>query len=177
MSINKIINFIAFQIIWLIAVIGAANELIWPTIIIVGLFCVWQLSPKRRHKNDLRLVIFALITGLILDSTWQASGLIQYQLSLPFIAPIWILSLWVCLALGINHSLAWLKKSLWLPILFGAIGAPLSYLAGNRLGALSYPDGLLMINILLSISWAAVMCGFTQFDRLFTKLSSNKNEY
>jgi len=34
--------------------------------------------------------------------------------------------------------------------------------------ALSYPQGLLTINILLAISWALVMTIFTQYERLVT---------
>ena len=167
MNLNKIINFIAFQVIWLIAVIGAANEKLLPTVLAVAAFCCWQLSAKRRHQDDLPLLGFAIIAGLILDSAWQALGLIQYNLPIPMIAPIWIILLWITLALSINHSMIWLKKSIWLAILFGAIGAPMSYYAGSKLDALSYPQGLFTINILLAISWALVMIIFTQYERFF----------
>ena len=169
---NKLINFVAFQVIWFIAVIGAANDILWPSIIAVLAFCAWQLTPSRSHKNDARLIIFAIIAGLTFDSLWQFSGLITYKLALPVIAPIWILLLWVTFALNINHSLAWLKKNHWLPILFGAIGAPLSYYAGNRIGAISYPNGAFNISILLSISWACITYFFTHYERLF----QNKTE-
>lgn len=164
---NNIINFIAFQVIWLIAVIGAANEFIWPTIIAVFGFVIWQLSPKRRHPNDIRFVIYAIIFGLILDSIWQMSGLIKFKLALPYIAPVWILLLWVTFALTFNHSLTWLKKNAYFPIIFGLIGAPLSYYAGTRLQAISYPEGALFISILLSASWALVIFFFVQYDKLF----------
>ena len=165
MNLDKVINFIAFQVIWLIAVIGAANEIWLPTALAVAAFCCWQLPSKRRHKSDLALIICAILSGLLLDSLWQATGLIEFKLALPLIAPVWILLLWVTLALSINHSLAWLKKNIWLAVLFGAIGAPLSYFAGSKLGALTYPQGLLMIHILLSISWAIIMPLFTHFER------------
>ena len=166
---NKFINFIAFQIIWFIAVIGAANDILWPTMVAVCVFCAWQLAPSRRHSNDVPLIIFALIFGLIFDSFWQLSGLITYKLALPMIAPIWILLLWITLALSMNHSLAWLKRNNWFPIFFGAIGAPASYYAGNRLGALSYPNDAFYISLLLSISWAFVMYFFVHYERLFQR--------
>ena len=180
MKINNIINFIAFQIIWLIAVLGAANELLWPTIIAVFAFMLWQLSPQRRHPNDIRFVIYAITFGLILDSLWQASGLIEFKLALPFIAPIWILLLWITFALTFNHSLTWLKKSPWFPIVFGMIGAPLSYYAGTRLEAVSYPGGALLISVFLSTSWAVVTFFFARYDTLFKhskKTGTINNEY
>lgn len=166
---NIVINFIAFQVVWLIAVIGAANNLLWPTVIAVLAFMAWQLSPQRRHPNDIKFVIYAAIFGLILDSLWQVTGLINFQLSLPFIAPIWILLLWVTFALTFNHSLMWLKKKIWFASVFGCIGAPLSYLAGTRLNALSYPEGPLFISILLGISWALVTPFFVHYDTIFNK--------
>ncbi len=163
---DKLINFIAFQIIWLVAVLGAANERLWPTIILAFAFAIWQLSPQRRHENDIKFVIYALIFGLILDSAWQMLGLIEYKLNLRYIAPIWILLLWVTLALTFNHSLSWLQKKTGFAIVFGSIGAPLSYFAGNRLEAIHYPQGSLLISILLSVSWAAVCYFFVHQQTL-----------
>ena len=173
---NKLINFIAFQIIWLVAVLGAANELLWPTSVIVIAFAVWQLSPQRRHHNDMKFVLYALLFGLVLDSTWQFFGLIEYKLSLNNIVPIWILLLWMTLALTFNHSLAWLKNNPWFPIIFGCIGAPLSYFAGNRLEAISYPQGPLFISISLSISWAAVCYFFARYHTFQYKKNDISNE-
>ena len=169
MSISKnyIINFVAFQIIWLVAVLGAAHQFLWPTVLSVLAFILWQLTPSRRHHNDIRFVFFAICFGLVLDSLWQALGLIKYELALPMIAPIWILLLWITFALTFNHSLAWLKKKSWFPIIFGLIGAPLSYFAGTRLDAISYPEGPVLISALLAFSWACVTFFFAQYEKIF----------
>ena len=57
-------------------------------------------------------------------------------------------------AITINSSLSWLKKKLNLSILFGAIGGPLAYLAGEKLGAVTLltSDAL----IIISTGWAII---------------------
>lgn len=159
--INKnVINFVAFQLIWLAAVLGAAKQIVWPCIVFTALFAAWQLSPKQRHPNDSRLLLIALPIGLVADSFWQISGLVQYASAGPLspLAPIWIMMLWVAFALTFNHSLAWLKSKLWLAALFGLFGSPLSYWAGSRLGAMSYLHNPWWVSIAFGISWAGIVC-------------------
>ena len=62
--------------------------------------------------------------------------------------------LWMIFAMTLNHSLAWLSQKIYLSILFGALGGPLAYIAGEKLGAIS----LLSTNsiISLSIGWAVI---------------------
>jgi len=47
-------------------------------------------------------------------------------------------ALWMLFATTLNVSLAWLKRSALLAALFGAIGGPLAYYGGAKLGALSF---------------------------------------
>ena len=166
---NNFINFIAFQIIWFIAILGAANSIQWPAFIAVGLFCAWQLSPNRRQPHDMTLILLALFIGFIIDGIYQAAGLIEYQLAIPYSPPFWILLLWISFALVINHSLAWLKKEPWYPVVFGLIGAPMSYYAGFRLGSVNFPNGFAVCSIYISISWAFVVYFLTNFEKLFIK--------
>ena len=72
-------------------------------------------------------------------------------------APSWILALWLGFALTVNHSLGWLQEKPWLAALLAALFAPVSYLAGERLGAVTVanPSGLLLV----SVAWCALFYG------------------
>jgi hypothetical protein len=64
--------------------------------------------------------------------------------------------LWVAFATTFNVSLRWFKQHLLLAALFGAIGGPLAFLAGERLGGVeftSYPAALTA----LAIGWGLLM--------------------
>ena len=62
--------------------------------------------------------------------------------------------LWMFFAMTLNHSLAWLRQKIYISILFGALGGPLAYIAGEKLGAIT----ILSSNsiIILSIGWAFI---------------------
>ena len=105
---------------------------------------------------DVKLIIIAGLIGLLFDGALLNFDLIIYNdpgLPYPF-TPIWIVMLWMIFAMTLNHSLAWLSQKYYLSILFGAIGGPLAYIAGEKLGAIT----LLSTNsiITLSVGWALI---------------------
>ena len=57
-------------------------------------------------------------------------------------------------AITLNSSLSWLKKKIKLSALFGAIGGPLAYLAGEKLEAVTIlsPNAIIVI----AIGWAII---------------------
>ena len=52
-------------------------------------------------------------------------------------------------------SLGWLKRSLPLALLFGAVGGPLAYVAGGKLGGLSFLQQTTAL-VALAIGWAVI---------------------
>lgn len=158
MSKNNIINFLALQVNWFVAIYGASKGVIWPCIAITALFVWWQLNKKRRHPNDIRLVVCAILIGIVLDSLWQFAGLVQFVSSpLAPLTPIWLLMLWITFALTFNHSLSWLKPKVALATLFGFIFSPLSYWGGSRLGGMVYLENFWLVSAILGVAWAFVM--------------------
>ena len=71
------------------------------------------------------------------------------------IAPLWITAMWCGFSALVNHSLAWLKDKWSSAFLFGAIGGPLAYIGGEKLGAIYFNGGLIEITIMLGIVWGA----------------------
>ena len=128
------INAIAFQIAWSCAVAGAAYGAWWAGPLAVGVFAGYQLVVSRSARNDACLIVFALVLGGIADSWLAHAQLVRYASPWPSeeVAPIWILALWVNLALTLNHSLAFLQRNLYIAAILGALGAPLSYLIAAR---------------------------------------------
>ena len=156
---RNIINFGLFQILWFACILGAAHSILWPCILLFLGFAIWQLSPSNRHPGDFRLMLICLATGLIVDSGWVQLGIIQYQAAIPTpeFSPIWILILWMGMALTLNHSLAWLKKRLWLAAVFAAVASPLSYYAGSSLGAALVLQDWFTASLVFGLSWAVIV--------------------
>lgn len=134
---HVLINFLAFQAGWFACVVGAAHNEATAGILIaagvIGLHLRYAVAPRR----ELKLMGVAFLIGLFCDSAFSASGWIRYVDGSPWswLAPPWILMLWMVFATTVNVSLLWLRARQWLAALFGAVGAPLAYLSGERLGA------------------------------------------
>ena len=155
---SVIANFLAFQAGWFTTVLGAANGAPWlgpvAALAVAGL----HLGTSRRAGVELRLIISAVLIGLVADSLLLATGWIAYPNGgwLPGLAPYWIVSLWALFATTLNVSMRWMSGRYLLAVLFGAIGGPLSYLAGARLGAMSFIDTTPAL-VALAIGWGLAM--------------------
>jgi hypothetical protein len=155
---NVLVNAIAFQAGWFATVLGAANGMPWLGPVAVLLVGGLHLRSSRRPAIELRLLMIAMALGLMFDSLLLATGWITYPNGFwaPGLAPYWIVALWALFATTLNVSLRWLRGRDALAIVFGAVGGPLSYLAGARLGAMSFLDAVPAL-IALAVGWGALM--------------------
>ena len=60
-------NLIGYQIVWFIAVIGAARDLAWPGLCAAVVFVVSQLLILPQRVLQLRLILAGLMCGMVLD--------------------------------------------------------------------------------------------------------------
>ena len=151
-------NFVAFQVGWFACVLGAAHGMPWLGVVVAGVIVAWHLWRAPRARPELTLIAIAAAGGFVWDSLLVALGWIGYPNGalVAGTAPVWIVAMWVVFATTLNVSLAWLKRSVPLAILFGAVGGPLAYLAGAKLG------GVVLLQqtpalIALALGWAAIM--------------------
>lgn len=155
---RKITNFTAFQIAWFAAVLGAAHGMPWIGVVVVpsGLALHLALSPD--WTPELLLAMAAAGTGFVFDSILIALGMfspVAYLFPAPF-SSLWMIMLWVNLAATLNVSMAWLRGRYVLGTVLGAIGGPLAYYSGGKLGAMTrLPDTGDLIGI--GIAWAIAL--------------------
>lgn len=170
---SHFINFAFFQALWFACILGAARGLVWPGLLLLACFLLWQLWPGRRARGDVGLILVCAAVGLALDTLWIRFGLIRYQAPVPYEdwAPLWIIALWITLGLTLNHSLAWMRRYLWASVALGALGSPLSYYAGSRLGAAELPEDLTAPMLAFGLSWAVLIPALVY---LSSKLSEEK---
>ncbi len=151
-------NVLAFYVCWLACVVGAAQGYPWvgPLCVAVFLFVQWRLKLLTRHHRQ--LILISMILGFLVDSSLSYGSWYRFLTNPPGVvwAPAWMVALWANFALALPVSLAWLRGRWLASALLGGIGGPLSYLAGERLGAISLADGALW---LLAIVWALVTPG------------------
>jgi hypothetical protein len=167
--IRTLVNFAAFQLGWFACVLGAASAAAWVGLLAAGLGIALHLALAERPGQESRLIVLAVLMGLVVDSLLVNSGWLRYASPgpLPGLAPYWILAMWALFATTLNTSMSWLKGRPWLAVLLGAVFGPLSYLAGQRLGALEFVDcrpGMLALVFAWALAMPLLMLAAARFD-------------
>lgn len=155
---SKLVNFVAFQFGWFACVLGAANGFPWLGVLAVGMIVIFHIRTADNRAHEVQLLALAVVLGLVFDSLLVSSGWVRYPsgMLIPGLAPYWIIAMWALFSTTLNLSMSWLKGSLVVASVMGAVFGPLSYLAGQRLGAIELVDPVSSM-ILLAIIWAGVM--------------------
>ncbi|MDH3977623.1 MAG: DUF2878 domain-containing protein [Gammaproteobacteria bacterium] len=170
-TIQKVINFVVFQAVWLITVMGAANGLIWPGMIAIAVALAIHAINAPQPRPDYWLAGIATGVGLIADTLLIQSGLLVFNTAIPSsaFAPIWGLILWANLGLTINHCLGWLQNRYILAALCGAVAGPIAYIGGAMLGAAQSEVSQTTLILCLGLIWALATPLLFRLSRLVDK--------
>lgn len=79
--------------------------------------------------------------------------------------PPWLLIMWAQMATTFDFSLRPIVSRPMAAMAFGALGGPLAFVAGERLGAVTLQRPLTPGLLLLAISWALAMTVFALVER------------
>lgn len=128
-----------------------------------------KIKDEALYIQDLLLVIFSVPLGTLLEFFFIQSDLIHYLNTKNSLPPIWIICLYPLFALQLNHSLKLIKNNYSTSFLVGFLGAPLSYVGGNSLGALTFQYPLFPTWAMLGISWGVFLCILTKTANIVHK--------
>lgn len=135
-------NILLFQAGWFACVLGAARGFPWQGALAALLIAGFIVLRSRVPRDELALVAAAAAAGFAFDSGLALAGWVAFEgaVPAPLLAPVWMVALWALFATTLNVSLRWLRDRPALGVLFGAVGGPLAYYAGEQLGALQFAD-------------------------------------
>ena len=153
---KTIVNVLGFKLSWWACVLGAVNGLKYLGPVAMLIFLILHLYLNSTNRSELKLIIIFAFVGTIIDTLMAYSNLIGYVGLYSediIIAPLWITAMWCGFSALVNHSLAWLKDKWSLAFLFGAIGGPLAYIGGEKLGAIYFNGGFFEILVMLGVVW------------------------
>lgn len=154
---NKIANFIVFQVCWMAAVWGAAQQMGWLGPLCAATFLIVESALSPSGKKLAILALAAAVIGFALDSVYTQAGLIAFASPgpAPSLAPAWIVALWVSFALTLPSSLAYLSPHPWWSAVLGAVGGPIAYWIAIRVwDAGAFTGDEVVVTLVIAAIWA-----------------------
>ena len=152
-------NFALFQVGWFACVLSGGGEIDpWAGPASALLILAVHLVMTPRGKRFEEMVAIGIITagGCLLDVLNVSGGFLEYRGAGTDGSgiPLWVVSLWALFASMFNVALRWLQRRPLLTAICTAIGSPLSYLAGERLDAVTIVEPRIWSAVALGASWA-----------------------
>ena len=138
-----------------VACAGRLQLLVAP-LLAAGLVAL-HAAVSRRPGEELRLIISALMLGLLADALLAAAGLVRPA---PFdgkFAPPWQLVQWTLPGAALHTWLRWMGSRRLLATIAAAVAAALGGLVAHTLGALRFPTGTLPALAGIALSWGLAM--------------------
>ncbi len=165
-------NFLLFQLGWLSCVIGGASSSYhWVGVVVVAAIIAVHLVRACNIGNEIMLILIATLLGTTWDSALMVAGLFAFNHGVVFdaLVPFWMVAMWALFATTLNVSMRWMKNRYLLASVFGAVGGPVAYYAGHRLGAVEFSE--------TSTALLAVAAGWAVIMPLLMRLSTRFNGY
>lgn len=162
-TVAVLVNLAGFQAGWFACVLGAAHGVPWLGPLVAVPVLAWHLATARHPGRAALLLAVAALVGLGLDTLLIRAERITFAegVLLEGWAPYWMVCLWALFASTFEVSLRWLREKPVLAALFGALGGPLAYGAGARVGAATLLEpvwaGLLLVSLIYALATPLLM--------------------
>ena len=144
---------LVYYLVWFICIYCATLGWVWSCWSLMTLFGLWLLSYQPLWSFRCALMIMAY--GMCFDSLYVFFDLYHFphhaQMITP--SPLWLASFWFSFSALLTSSLRWIFTHRWIALSLGALGGPLSYLGGERMGGMLFPTPITMSVILLGGGW------------------------
>ncbi len=63
MKLNNLLNMAWMQVLWFGAIIGAADDLVWPAPVLLIAFAIWESRAVNAVDGDFKLMLIAVVIG------------------------------------------------------------------------------------------------------------------
>jgi len=163
MKLNKpfLLNFVGFQILWLLCVQG--NNIV--ALAALAIFLVVHAKWVAKVKSEWLHGLIFLLIGTSFETVLNTLGLITFSNTSTFTigqwtiraAPVWLLCLWVGFSTTLYHGMSWLAPRPLLQIILVSVSIPLTYYAGARFSGSSLSSPLWLPLLVITIFWLFVL--------------------
>lgn len=154
-----VLNYALYQAGWFACVLGAAwgRPMLGAVLGVVPIAI--HLALARRPADAAALVAWTTTIGLAVDTAQIALGTLRFDAGVvaAWLPPPWLVIVWAQFAMTFHFGLRWLQGRSLAPALFGVVGGPLAFLAGERLGVVTLHPEVWPSVASLAVTWAIAM--------------------
>lgn len=155
--VRRLVYFAGMQAAWFACVLGAAHNrpLLGPLAVLA--FAALHLTTLQHRWREVALLAATGLVGYVSDSVLVLAGVVTFpeRVTIGWPSPVWMVALWVNLAVTLHSTMDWLSRRYLLAALVGGVSGPPAYLAGVRLGAAQLGGGWSLL--VIAVSWAAAL--------------------
>ena len=155
----RVFNYILYQLGWCACVLGAAwgHPWIGSALGVVPIAVHVALAERRRDASALTLWTAAV--GLAVDTAQIALGTLRFDggAVAAWLPPPWLVLVWAQFAMTFHFGLQSLQGRPAHAAIFGALGGPLAFLAGARLGVVTLHPTVWPSLLSLAVAWAVAI--------------------
>lgn len=156
------LNYAAYQVGWFAVVLGATAGHAAAGALVATLLVAAHVAVADDRRSEARLVVMALVTGAVVEAWQLQAGSYRELAHMPPapVPPIWLLLLWAQFATTFRYALRDVIATPRAAVAFGALGGPLAFTAGDRLGAVTLSTPLWPALLRLAVAWALALVWF-----------------
>jgi Protein of unknown function (DUF2878) len=153
------LNFAFYYAGWFACILGPAWGYPWSGTLIALALIAAHLCLARRRREELELMLWAAGVGVAVDTLQIEIGTLRFPVGsvVAWLPPPWLVVLWMQFAATFHYSMRWLKGRPRSAALFGAVGGPLAFAAGQRLGVVQFHPAVWPSLLSLAVVWAAAL--------------------
>ena len=153
-----VINLTLFKAGWLAAVLTAAATLPALGTAAIAVVIAIHLYRSDQRRAEIRLLGASALIGIVWESVLVQAGILSYTTGVfaAGVAPYWIVAMWLLFATTLNVGMRWLRRNWMVAAVAGAVGGPLSFLAGQKAGAVVFTNPVTAL-VVISAGWAVIL--------------------
>ena len=159
MNRTSLVNYAIYNVGWFAAILGAAWHRPLTGFAIAAALTALHLWLATERTVEMRLVLMALGCGLVAEGIQVWSGTYRFTSGalVAWMSPPWMLALWAQFATTFRYSLRGIMTNPARAALFGFIGGPIAFVAGEGLGAVTLAQPLWLGLARLAVTWSVAL--------------------
>jgi hypothetical protein len=165
---TQLINYALYQAGWFACVLGASwhHPVAGLAVALVLIASHLWLAPE--PGREVGLILLAIAVGGAIEIYQLAAGTYRFTSGMlsDVLPPPWLLAMWAQFATSFRYSLRKVMIQPRWAAIFGALGGPVAFLAGERLGAVTLLPPLAHGLLRLSLAWMIALALFSVVVRL-----------